>query len=211
MAIPYTAGPAYFYVAIGQQQNPGSYNPSTQTPSFLGTCESAPRIQHTPRFSPVMNDIAGDQEPYDESYQGKSGLIFGDLTVWNWNVLSALFNRPATVGAAAGATADGVDPVGAVGSLMITEGLAYTLWVQFPYAAGAQAHAVFAAGGMVPGYRYQAAWLVGPDEIDPGTKPNKVHVQFRARRAYNPTSGAFILYDHNMAVLPAFPPTTVNG
>lgn len=186
---PYVTGPAAFYVAPNL----------AGTPQLLGYCETAPRIRITPRYSPVMSDLAGDQIPADWLYQGADADILGDLTIWNWSVLELLMSRPSTT-----ANSAGVDLEGAVGSLMVGEGFAKTLWVQFPYASK-----TLFSGQMPAGYRFVATWLMGPDEFDMGTKANKVHVQFHAARTYK--DGKWTLYDHDMTGIPLLPPTGILG
>lgn len=206
---PYVTGPAHIYCSAGAgiQQNAlsGLNVPSGGTPLYLGTCIEAPKVRFTPKWSPLMNDLAGDQEPYDESYQGQSADIFGDLTVWNWSVLHLMKARPDS------SAFEGVDPALAIGTLMITEGFCYTVWIDYPYYRQKAAFASAATKTESPaGYRFRAAWLYGPDEENPGTKPNSIHIQIKARRFYQP-DGSFFLYDHNMTGIPNVPPTGVLG
>lgn len=206
--IPYVTGPVHIYCGIGQSF-PISGSPvrgQGTVPVFLGTCETAPRIQYNPGWSPVMNDSSGDQKPYDYLYQGKDAKVFGDLTVWNWPVLEAIMNRPNSF---AGGTTFDTELFGDIGTLMVTEGYAYNLWLEFPY--GTLKPVFGSSGGMPGGIRFIAAWLIGPDEIDPGTKANKVHIQFHCQRAYDPVTGSFLLADRDVSTLPAFPPVTVTG
>ena len=185
MAQPYVSGPVHLYVGL------------TGTPTYLGTFLEAPKRRSTPKFSPIFNDLAGDQEPFDMQYQGTSDDIFGDLTVFNWTVLRACVAKRSL------GSAEGSDAFGATGALVIGEGLAYPLWLHYPYY---QLKAAFSANGAPPGYHYVAAWLIGPEEEDLGTKENRIHVQFHAMRAYVPAAGGFILYDRNMNGIPAIPP-----
>lgn len=205
MAQPFTTGPVNIYVAITLTDQTDPFAGGRQIaaiPAYLGTMLEAPKHRMTPKWSPVMNDIAGDQEPFDMAYQGQSTDIFGDLTVWNWPVLKACKSRPVM------GTLDGFEPFGSVGTLMITEGFAYQLWLDYPYY---RRKAAFADQGAPAGYHYFASWMVGPDEEDPGTKPNRIHVQFRCQRVYSPLNGSFSLYDHDMSAIPLFPPATSNG
>ncbi len=159
-----------------------------------------------------MNDITGDQKPYDYLYEGTDAKVFGDLTVWNWGVLNAIMERAAPSLAIIGTPTDGLDAVGSIGTLMVTEGIAYQLWIHFPYSTGpgnnaaTGAHAAYTT--MVGGYRFLAAWLLGPDEIDPGTKANKIHVQFHCQKTRVGTAGNMRLYDNVMTALPVTAPVT---
>lgn len=213
MAQPFVTGPCHIYCGVG----------SGLGPLYLGTCEAAPRIQMSPGWSPLMNDISGDQKPYDYLYQGQDAKVFGDLTVLNWPVLTIVQNRVPR-----GSPLPGLDPLGSVGTLMVTEGQAYPLWIHFPYGGATGSHAAMVT---IPGgYHFFYAWLLGPDEIDPGTKANKVHVQFHCQKGpvttiVGPTSpqgiagatvlptatGHFGLYDFNMTGIPAVPPIVSTG
>lgn len=190
MAQPYVSGPVHLYVGV------------SGSPVYLGTFIEAPKVRTTPKFSPVFNDLAGDQEPFDMQYQGSSADVFGDLTVFNWTVLRSCQTRRSLN------SNEGSDAFGATGALMIGEGLAYPLWLHYPYY---QLKAAFSNNGAPPGYHYVASWLIGPDEEDLGTKANQVHVQFHAMRAYVPAAGGFILFDRNMIGIPAVPPTGSAG
>ena len=190
MAQPYVTGPVHLYVGSGG------------LPVYLGTFLEAPKIRTTPKWTPVMNDLAGDQEPFDMTYQGVSADIFGYLTVWNWTVLRSCQNARSL------GSAEGSDAFGATGALMIGEGLAYTMWLQYPYY---QTKTAFSGNGAPPGYHYYASWLIGPEEEDGGTKPQQIHVQFHAMRIYIPLIGGFTLFDRNMTGIPAIPPVGSAG
>lgn len=200
MAQPYVSGPVHMYV--GTSAAPPNNPFAGGGPVYLGTCESAPRIRLNPQFEPLMNDIGGSRLPYDYLYEDMDGMVFGDLTVWNYPVLSQLLSRPNWLKAA-----PGVGAFGDIGSLMATEGFTYNLWLQFPFFA----KAAMAGAGLPAGYHFLSAFLFGPDEIDPGTKANKIHVQFQCMRALNTASGLFSLYDFNFAGVPAVPPASPLG
>lgn len=197
MAIPYVTGPVHIYVGTGgaPPRNPASPG----TPVYLGSAEVAPRIRLNPQWVPVNNDAAGARLPYDVIWSGEDGTISGALTVWNWAVYAACRRRPNNAGTI------GFNAVGDVGTLMVTEGMAYPLWLHFPY------FTKFSGAGMPAGRRFLACWLLGPDEEEPGTGVNRVHFTFQAHRWYDPSTGTFTLYDENMSGIPAVPPATALG
>lgn len=185
MAGPWTTGPNHLYVGYG----------TANTAAYLGCFERGCRSSFNPDFTPTMSDVAGGK-PHDHIYGGTDATIGGLLTVANWSVLTAVMSRPV-----AGANF-GYDPPGARGSLMVTEGLAYIVWVQFPYAAKA------AYGGFMPaGYRFPTAWLYGPDELETGTQPNKVGLAFYAQGKQQ-ANGGWLLCDSNFNGIPLVPPAT---
>ena len=174
----------------------GAAGPGLPAISFLGVCEATPRIEFTPRFTPVHSDIAGAEVPHDWIYSGKDASLFcSPLTVWNWDVLLGIMKRPG-----AGASPFGIDTLGARGSLMNTEGFSFTLWCHFPYFTK-PAFSPFMPGG----FRFPYSFCVGPDIFDMGTKPNKINVAFQMTSSLDPL-GNWFLCDSNMSGIPYPPP-----
>jgi hypothetical protein len=185
MAQPWVTGPSHIYV--GGSQGPG----------YLGCFEQGASGQFNPDYTPVMSDVAA-AKPHDHIYGGTDAGCVGTLTVWNWTILLAIMSRPI-----AGRNF-GYDPPGARGSLMVTEGLAYQMWMQFPYATKA------AFGGFMPGgFRFPQSWLIGPDNFDVGTRPNKITIAFYMQ-AKQDSVGGWLLCDSNMTQIPAVPPAALS-
>lgn len=185
MATPYVHGAVGLFVQLQGMGNPG----------FLGTCERAPRRTRRRRWAEVRNDLAGE-ESYDVSYQGSACYVTAKLTRWNEAVLLALENAPAP---AVGLDTAGVEPVGAIGTLMMTQGAGVQLWVVHDYGSQGRAPQVaFTGQNMRAGDHYYCAFLEGPDEQEGGTDPASEMLTFRCIRSYNATTGAFTLYDHNV-------------
>lgn len=220
MSQAYVSGPVHCYVGVDPKEgsadllNGGGRDPNKSKPIYLGTFQDAPKILTNSQWSPMMNDLWGQTSPFDMSYQGVYADIFGELTVWNWPVLTLCQTRPNV------ALTEGADNILSIGTMMVTEGYAYPLWLHFPYY---QLKGEF--GGLAgktnapPGYRYHAAWLMGPEEEDLGTKPNKVFVHFRGIRRVGSYAGGgatdttnqFILRDRNMNGIPALAPASRDG
>ena len=180
MAQPYSTGPAIIYVGLG-----GS------TPVELGTAENGPRIMIDPKWEDLFNDLGG-KTPFDKMYQGESAVVSATLTVWDELVYTALAARFSP-----GLTR-GIDIPTARGTLMLTEGQSYPLWVQYPFVIKA------AYSASMPGcYRFNAAMLIGPDALEPGVKVYKIQMIWACLGLYDPSIG-FSLYDHDDAGLRSF-------
>lgn len=163
-------------------------------PVFLGTAEVSPDVEITPKYNPVYRNESGLQVPFDWIYDGESGLIVADLTRYNEEVYAHLASRAAPPGR----HVRGTDFVGQIGTAMVSEGIAYPLWLVFPYAPK------LAFRGMPGGYRFVASFLLGPDRLNPlSTKPRKIRLVWYASRLYDQATGTHVLYDHILSSLPA--------
>lgn len=189
MAQLYTTGPAHIYVG-----------PLT-SPIYLGTCEESPDLELVAVEKDVFNTLGGVGIPFDKAYQGEIGLITAQLNRFNAPVYQTIANRPRTFQAT---TLPGTNTAGDVGSLMLQEGLAYACWLLFTFGANGPApKPAMIAGGMVPGYRFFATYLLGPNRLrNLGTVPKKLILTLGALRVFNPALQTFSLYDNNVAGLP---------
>ena len=204
MTMPYVTGPVHVYVAT-RCSFPGnnllSY-PNANQIDYLGTGEFAPDIIKQPKFDPVYNDIGGSL-PFDYLFQGEEAAVPITLTKFNWNVLYKINALP-----------DPTELPGRyqsydIGSLMVTEGLAYALWCHFPYYSD---KTIFSTANMVAGYHFFASWADSV-VVSGGTKANKVRVNFKCIRVYQPSSidNGWYLFDHTMTNIPRVPPTAATG
>lgn len=191
MAQPFVSGAAhlaYFFPA-------GSSSTFANTLQYVGTAERSPRIQTRKGWIPLFNDLGGPSIPFDMCYEGEESFISADLTRWTEAVYSAMTAIPTN-------TVRGFNGVGDIGTLMMTEGVAGTLFVLFPYTTLKP----LTYGTQPAGYRFVRAWLEGPDDLDPlGTQPRKIRLVWRALRGFQLTSDGptFSLYDHNMGAFNA--------
>ena len=198
MAQAYTSGPCPLYAGVGLNG----------APVFLGHAERFPRIQIRPRWSDVYCDLSGQSVPYDQVYDGEDAVVTADLTRWNESVYAVMADRAKTNSNFLAITSRGANGFGEIGSLMVTEGLAYNLYVVFPFAAKAAYSAT-----MPLGYRFQAAFLQGPDDFELGGTARKLRLSWRCLRsvqsgAMQTTAGAgannyggaikFVLYDNGL-------------
>jgi hypothetical protein len=198
----WTTGPAFLFTNVGTGI------------VFLGTAQSAPEIEVTPSFTPIMNDMSGQRLPMDRHYDGTEAIITAIFTRWNFSALMSMFNRPFAT-ALQGA---GTNSIFDMGTIMGQEGATYPLWVWFPKApvAAGGANPANAYATMVPGYRFWSTLMIGPERISPGTKALTQSVVIQAQRAFttftDPVPGniydggsgaAFKLYDHDMTGISA--------
>lgn len=195
MAQPYSHGAVHLWVSI-----------RFSNPFYLGTCERAPRVSRTRKHRDLLNDLGGD-EAFDAAYMGSGAFVTAKLTRWNERTLlmienSAFPNTLLDVG--------GTDTIGEIGTLMVTEGQALQLWVQYSYAQGQLApKAAYnnpISGAMRAGYHFLNAFLDSPDDHDGGTDPATEAIVFRCMRGYNPTTGTLTLYDRDMSGINALLP-----
>ncbi len=196
MAQAFCTGPCPLYIQLN----------ANATPLFLCHAERFPRIAIRPRYSSVMCDLSGQSVRYDAIYDGEEASVIADVTRWNEGVYALIADRAKTN---TGVTANrGTNGFGEIGTLMMTEGVAYLLHIVFPYAAK-PAYATMPAG-----YRFFAAFLEGPDDLDTGSTARKTRLVWSCIRAVQPATGGttvgsaanafggflqFGLYDNNVS------------
>jgi hypothetical protein len=219
MASPWSSGPVGVWVSVAPDVNVKS-GASVSTPSvtsnvtgkvtqatiagkaqgspvFLGTCENGVTIRAIPEYENVMNDFGGTRKPFDRIYEGEDALSVGILTRWNEPVYRALESIPNFGGV------PGVNQPGDIGTMMITEGYAYTVWLEFLFSSGRAGYtkAAWVAGGFPAGYRFPFSWLEGPKERETGTRAGKIHLTFYHGRGFDPVSGKFMCADQDMSLV----------
>lgn len=174
-----------------------------QQPAYLGTAEVSPDVEIRPVYVTVPTDASGGRRGpgEDQAYLGEEAIVSAVLTRWDYLTYAAISARPAA------ARGRGFIPEKGIGSLMCREGLAYPLWLYWPYfakqtvtvpplgvgpagaAAGAALNLVFNAArvgsGMPPGLRFLRTYLVAPERIYPmGTRPKKISLVWRAQMEF---------------------------
>lgn len=191
MAQIYGTGPAFIYVGLG----------AAGAPLFLGTTEKTPNIQNRPTYKPVYSDSHGQEVPADVSYQGQDAIISARFTRFNYATLAILQSytkfliNPAN---------PGTDANGSRGALMLTEGLAYNLWIRYPFSAKVAMQNA-SNGPLPPGRRYIAAHLITDNLDELGTNPLAMSLAWHCLSVYFPNAlgGYHVLYDQLMTNLPA--------
>ncbi len=192
----YVTGSVAIFVGVG----PGN------APLLLGFCESTPKPSHRRHWKGVRSDDAGQVLDGDTTYQGTDAMI--TCTVTRMQMSTALLiearNTTAVVAGPGLGGAPGSDPGGSYGTLAIAEGLAFPLWLPFPYSAKA-AFRNPASGIMPAGRRYLACTCENDDWDQMGTNPLMWTFVFHAMRS--PSAPGLLgfgmsLFDTNMVGLP---------
>ena len=185
-AQPFVTGAASVYIGrsgltLGTAQ---TASPAPFGPVLLGTAERTPQILVRPSWSPVFNDISGPNVPLDLGFVGAEGFVIVNLTRWNEAAYTILSSYP-TFGGSRGSW--GIDDVG---TLMMTEEVALTVWVVFPYSATHSAYST-----MPPGYMFPGAIPYGPEDMNQlGTQARRLGLLFHCLPAFD--GDTFTLYEN---------------
>lgn len=180
----YVPGPCSLWVAV-------PVDSGSATPVLLGYGEQGVTIAVTPAFDRVMNDLGGNQLPFDRLFQGEEGAVSTVLTVLNWSTYESIaMNRPFH---GSGSATPGTTTYGDMGTLMWGEQAAMELWVRFPYATAFGS----TFPGMVSGYHFFNAHLLS-STTQFNTSAAKIPVQFECYRSFDYTTHTWSLYDHSM-------------
>ncbi len=194
MSQVYVTGAVFAYVGTGTNFGP----------VFLGTGERAPKQRTMRGWEPVFNDLAGTADPFEELYEGQWAFVTVRLTRWNQGVVDYLQSVPIAPGLVPGGVGPGTDLLGDVGTAMQLENRLFPLWLLYDYGAvGRFPKAAMVGGGMPAGRHYFGTKLESPDEETRGTQANFIDLIWKAKRIYDPSTGAFFLYDTNTAGMPA--------
>ncbi len=136
---------------------------------LLGTAKGGVFVEPQPHYLPVMNDAAGLSVPIDELYEGSDGFISGKWNRFNMFTYSFLSTF--------GSDVQGTDAVGDRGTLMLQEGFAFDVIVQFPFAAKASMQNA-ASGPMQQGYWFKKCYVKGNSLPALGMKDEEVDIRF---------------------------------
>lgn len=206
MAQPYTTGPVDIWVGIATSPVTDANLRTTFTPAFLGHCEDGVDLSFRPQYSNLGCDLGGSV-PFDVAYEGTEARVAGALTRWNDSTYQFIHDYTSVISRATiGTISPGADAPGEIGTLMVTEGAAYPLWLRFP-ASTKVAYGLAPSGAQPAGLRFVAALLVEDSWGRLGTKPRRIPIAWRCLRVFTPTtitslgSGGFTLYDFNMTGL----------
>lgn len=206
MSQAYETGPVHAYV--GASATSILTLPTKAETFYAGSGEIAPDIIKQTKYDPVFNDIAGSL-PYDYLFQGEECIVPMNFTVFNWG-------RMTDLNSAINNTNPGFDYAYDVGTLMLTEAKAFHLFLQFPYYTYKASVFVNSSGDMPAGYHFYGTF-VDSYVVQPGTKANKIRINFRCVRVYQPasTGNGFYLFNHSMALfdgtIPTVPPNNKTG
>src|SRR6185437_7796754 len=168
MAQLYSSGPASIWIAgFGEQ------------PRLLGFCEKAPRLPLRVVMKEVRCDVAGEA-PFDKMVAGETASVDGELVLFNWPTLQSIQRRASSrIGSVGGTMVPGD-----IGTLVQTEGAAFTTWVMFHSAGKAvfqnAAVGAFSGGKMPLGYRFPVCTLA-PETVVPA-RPRRPRSTSSSRR-----------------------------
>lgn len=149
---------------------------------YFGTASHCPRPRIMRAFKPLMNDVTAHQLPFDKSNQGQKAVLTMSMSRWDYS----LYGRMAQV-------TQGGDPgqlnFGSLGTLMLFEGFAMNIGIQFPY------QAVSAFSNMPRGYVFYGCTMESDDLMEEGgTEGQILSLTFEATSVYNPATGGNTLY-----------------
>lgn len=195
MGQAYVRGPVHLYVGTG----------SSFTPTYLGTSERAPRLSRKRGFDRVMNDLAGSQLAYDYLLEGVEAFVTLKLTRWNQNTLNAIWDPVSNLGGGAAPGNWMFSNPGEIGTLLVTEGVAFPLWVVYSFGSAGPATKVAmnnATNGAIPPGFHLLNCFIEDDSSEGGTDPASEPITFHAVRSLTSAIGSFSLGDTNLVGLP---------
>lgn len=153
---------------------------------YLGTCVAAPEPEHTKSRIPIMNDLAGRNEPFQIVKDGENAVIMATMNRFDWLLLQTIrgldsINTPPAT-PLAGNTAAGWEFADTRGTLVIGRtDFQLLLWWEYNSVAGVSGTANDAA----PVRMYSSVELVKYKESTVGTRVLEVACAFRATSVYS--------------------------
>ena len=189
MAQSYTTGACGIFLGVG----------SGNGALFLGHCEAGVHINTIYAYDPVMNDLTGTQLPYDEQIMGEEAYISGIGPFTRWNEITVFTMEQRMTGS--NPLTRGTEGFGNRGSFVSSEGLAFQVWLVFPYSVKTFFRNA-ANGALEAGRRYVNCEPVDNQE-DTGTRHKRRHISFRAKSVPAVPALTHGLYDASIAGLPA--------
>lgn len=161
------------------------------TPMFLGVGKVPPRPEVEFAWFNVMNDLAGDQLPYDYGFAGAKAVTAIELTTWIPSVLEAV---QAGFNFAGEFDISWLDTD--LGSLMMTEGFAFKTYYRYKR----RSVPAMSAQGMPAGRCYWGSRLLSVAE-QPGNKENSMFLVFGHQAIRDPATTRWTLRTSNMAAV----------
>lgn len=153
---------------------------------YVGTCVAAPEPEHHKSRIPVMNDLAGRNEPFQIVKDGENAVVFATMNRFDWPLLQSIRaldsqnTPPATPGA--GNLLAGQENAGVRGTLVV----GYTdfqllLWSQYNGFAGQSG----TANDALPIRQYNSVELADYKESTTGTRVLEVACAFKCVSVYS--------------------------
>lgn len=153
---------------------------------------------------PVHNDFAGGMVELDSMYMGQDAIVHGSFSRYNHATYFEMAKYAQTVPTLPETGILGTDSAGERGTLMVQENAGYPLWVKFPYAFKPSMNPGGSTGNIPAGYKFIRAWLIAPDDLDPGVAPLVLDLTWHALGQFIPSSqgGKFVVWNNDMSGLP---------
>jgi hypothetical protein len=190
-AQPYVTGAVHFVVARDPADAGTANSQAPIPPIYLGTSEFSPYLEVDKQYVPLYNDLGGPLIPFDKAYAGKQAFVAADLTRLNWEGISRIMDDPIfSAGDLDEALNDGSSDTG---TLILTEGYAFGLYLVWPY------QAVQAYSRMYKGFHFKGASAPKITINRMGTQPVRVHVSWHCIRVFDGKTKKFSLGDSNIA------------
>lgn len=179
MSQGYVSGPCFVFVGIG----------TSGALTFLGLSERGVEVQLAASYEDVICDASGPRVPLDSQYMGEQAFISMTLNKYNELVLQACAARTGPNGDAEDVNVAGEITDNLLGSLMIAEGFAYSLFLYAPYGTKS-----FQSATIVKGYTFGAAWLHDQFTVPMSVVLKAPRVVFRAIPVWNTIDLNALLY-----------------
>lgn len=160
---------------------------------YIGTCVAAPEPEHEKSRIPIMNDLAGRNEPFQIVKDGENAVIYATMNRFDWSLLQTIrgldsSNSPVTA-PLSGDTFAGQESFDTRGTLVIgITDFQLLIWNEYNTVAGASGTANDAA----PVRIYASVELVKYKESSAGTRVAEVACAFKATSVYKISTMGFI-------------------
>jgi hypothetical protein len=159
---------------------------------YLGTCVAAPEPEHEKSRVPIMNDIAGRNEPFQIVKDGENATIMATMNRFDWLLLQTIRGLDSTNTPPAtplsGNTFAGWENSQTRGTLVIgITDFQLLIWNEYATVAGASG----TVNDQTPVRMYSSVELVKYKESTVGTRVLEVACAFRAVSVYSSANMGF--------------------
>lgn len=202
MARPLGSGPIHVYLGFGPPTL-RAFGPPPVTAAgalYYGTTRSGIDTDEQTDFYPIMNDLTGPRQSLDEGYAGREDRIVCLSTNWTQSVENRLehFLDPLNL-----LTPRGTDRLADLGTLMLSEGKTFGLWL----VKAAALKPINVAAGMPLGRYYPTVIMTGPNKLVEGNKENMRSRVYQAKKDLaSLNAGTLPLYREDNAAFLGLPP-----
>ena len=195
---PTNTSPSQFYVPGPTKWFVGFYADGSVSAVaqwyFLGLTQTETRVSFMGAFEDVRADFAGPMLPADVQVMGETAFVSGIFSKYREPVIQRIHEQR---GACTSPTTGRSRP-GAMGSLMIQEGVNVSLCLVSPYAVGGgtSVHTGMVNGGLPGFYTFPHAFLHDNYDFPLSVKVKAPTVTMRCIADHNICDGTFSLYNN---------------